>query len=263
MANLTPDQMKLGIKRIEKCINEIQEFDIKIIQNHGGSEVKALQASIEGTLVSVFRHDTVEYNRYSDAIILERGSIVRKSAGTWGRARGGAPTSHDEALEAQQNVNKGKERSIQLLRTAVAWLKDELENVVDDSPSTESHQADDISNHPQIQKMCGELFVSGAYAEAVEKSFKVVRDKLRELTGYETGSEAFGKGSLHIQGAAAPNVDSDFNNGAKFLMMAIDMFRNEKSHTSNAKITDPVKAKEYLMLSSLAMHLLDNAEIRH
>jgi uncharacterized protein (TIGR02391 family) len=116
--------------------------------------------------------------------------------------------------------------------------------------------------HPQIQAKCGPLYASGAFAEAVEKSFKVVRDRSRELTGYEKGSEAFGKGKLHIRGAVAPHVDSDFNEGAKFLMMAIDMFRNEKSHTSDAKITDPVRAQQYLMLSSLAMYLLDDAEIR-
>ena len=115
--------------------------------------------------------------------------------------------------------------------------------------------------HPQIVSRCDALYASGALAEAVEKSFKVVRDRLRTLTGYERGSEAFGRGKLHIKGAAASHVDSDFNDGAKFLMMAIDMFRNEKSHTSDAKITDPIRAQQYLMLSSLAMYLLDDAEI--
>ncbi len=108
---------------------------------------------------------------------------------------------------------------------------------------------------------CRHLFETGAYSEAVEKSFKVVRDRLRNLTGHETGSEAFGKGKLHIKGAAAPNVDRDFNEGVKFLTMAIDKFRNEKSHTSDGNITDPQHAYEYLVLSSLAMHLLDRAEI--
>jgi len=113
-----------------------------------------------------------------------------------------------------------------------------------------------------IYAKCHELYEKGAYAEAVEKSFKVVRDRLRKLTGYETGSEAFGKGKLHIKGAAAPNVDQDFNNAVKFLTMAIDQFRNEKSHTSDAKIDDPIRAYEYLRLSSLAMNLLENVDIR-
>lgn len=115
--------------------------------------------------------------------------------------------------------------------------------------------------HIDIYKKCHDLFEKGAYAEAVEKSFKVVRDRLRTLTSHETGSEAFGKGKLHIRGAAAQNVDHDFNEAVKFLTMAIDRFRNEKSHTSDAKIDDPTRAYEYLRLSSLAMNLLDNAEI--
>ncbi|HEB13915.1 MAG TPA: hypothetical protein ENI09_00685, partial [candidate division WWE3 bacterium] len=80
-------------------------------------------------------------------------------------------------------------------------------------------------------------------------------------TSHETGSEAFGKDKLHIKGAAAQNVDRDFNEGVKFLTMAIDNFKNEKGHTSDAKIDEPQRAYEYLTISSLAMNLLDQAEI--
>ena len=116
------------------------------------------------------------------------------------------------------------------------------------------------SLHPEILDKCHTLYKPGTYAEAVEKGFKVVRDRLRKLTSYETGSDAFGKGNIYVRGAAAPNVDKDFNEGVKFLTMAIDRFRNEKSHTSDAKIDDPVRAYGYLALSSLALRLLDNAE---
>lgn len=116
--------------------------------------------------------------------------------------------------------------------------------------------------HPEIIAKCISMYTSGNHAEAVEKSFKIVRDKLRELTGFETGSEAFGNGGLHIKGAAAPNVDPDFNHAVKFLLMAIDMFRNEKSHTSDAKIDDPLRAYQYLSMSSLALYFLENSEIK-
>lgn len=116
--------------------------------------------------------------------------------------------------------------------------------------------------HPKIKEKCGTLYSDRHFAEAVEKSFKTVRDRLRELTGHETGAEAFGKGKLHIRGSAAANVDLDFNEGAKFLTMAIDRFRNEKSHTSDSQIKNPTRAFEYLCLSSLAMNLLEDAEVR-
>ena len=118
-----------------------------------------------------------------------------------------------------------------------------------------------INLHTDIYNKCHKLYEKGAYTEAAEKSFKVVRDRLRKLTGHETGSEAFGKSKLHIKGAAASNVDEDFNEAVKFLTMAIDRFRNEKSHTSDAKIDNPTRAYEYLRLSSLAMNLLENSEI--
>ena len=96
--------------------------------------------------------------------------------------------------------------------------------------------------HKNVKQKCSKLYTDGHYPEAVEKSFKVVRDRLRELTTYETGSEAFGKGGLYIKGASAENVDNDFQSAVKFLTMAIDRFRNEKSHTSDGNINDPVRA---------------------
>jgi uncharacterized protein (TIGR02391 family) len=118
------------------------------------------------------------------------------------------------------------------------------------------------SLHPEIYTKCRSLYEGGDYAVSVEKSFKLVRDKLRSLTGYETGSEAFGKGNLYVAGAAATHVDEDFQNGVKFLTMAIDRCRNEKSHTADGNISDPKRAYEYLRLSSLAMHLLERAQSR-
>jgi len=140
-----------------------------------------------------------------------------------------------------------------------------LENLIEllplalpDSPDV----AGIASLHPEILSGCLTLYAGGEYAAAVEKSFKIVRDRLRTLTTHETGSDAFGKGRLYIQGAAAPHVDADFQEGVRFLTMAIDRFRNEKVHTADGNITDPLRAYEYLRLSSLAMHLLEKAIIR-
>jgi len=147
-------------------------------------------------------------------------------------------------------------------QTALRWGIQKLETLIErlQLALPESQDVAGIKSlHPEIYSRCRTLYAGGDYAEAVEKSFKVVRDRLRSLTTYETGSEAFGKGKLHIEGAAAPHVDDDFQNGVKFLTMAIDRFRNEKSHTADGNISDPIRAYEYLRLSSLAMHLLDRA----
>lgn len=162
---------------------------------------------------------------------------------------------------------QGQRMHIEALDRAIVLLTSLKDEAVIEKPSkleesTSKKDAIAINKlHPHIISKCSSLFEKGEYPEAVEKGFKIVRDRLRELTGYETGSEAFGKVKLHVKGAVAPHVDEDFNQGIKFLTMAIDRFRNEKSHTSDGNINDPDRAYEYLTLCSLAMHLLENAEI--
>ena len=129
------------------------------------------------------------------------------------------------------------------LETGLFWLDQligRLELAVAESPDATAM----ASLHPEIYAKCRNLYEGGDYPEAVEKSFKLVRDQLRALTGYETGSDAFGKGDLYVDGSAAPHVDDDFQNGVKFLTMAIDRFRNEKSHTADGNIHDPIRAYE-------------------
>ncbi len=118
--------------------------------------------------------------------------------------------------------------------------------------------------HPRIKSgRCLGLYSNGHYPEAVENSFKIVRDRLRELTGYERGSDAFGKGKLYVRGASASHIDEDFQNGVKFLTMALDNFRNEKAHFSDGSISDSNRAKAYIGLSNLLMNLFDEAEIKN
>lgn len=68
---------------------------------------------------------------------------------------------------------------------------------------------------------------------------------------------AVGRGSSDPSGSTSPR------GGCLLLRRPLVRFwvMNEKSHTSDSRIEDPVRAEEHLRLSSLAMHLLDDAEI--
>jgi uncharacterized protein (TIGR02391 family) len=112
--------------------------------------------------------------------------------------------------------------------------------------------------HSKITQKVGKLFVDEHYAEAVGKAFSIVKDRLRDITGYENGYPAFAEGSLYIKGSAADNVDADFQEAVKRLLGSIDKFRNEKFHTSEAKIKQREKALHYLYLCSLALTFLDD-----
>jgi hypothetical protein len=60
-ANLTIEQMKVGITRLNRRIADLEAFDPNSVQQRWAPEVKALQTSIEESLSAVFGHDTVEY----------------------------------------------------------------------------------------------------------------------------------------------------------------------------------------------------------
>lgn len=244
--------MAAAISKIDRRIIDINSFDIASVENRSDAKIGALSNKLEALLTSIFAPDTVEYDRY-------RWQVTNLDTASINMMYETPP----------HEIREGLQRGLDAARAQLETIKSIfIEEIVDSGWSSETPAVDntETSNptglHPEIAKKCAALLEAGAYPEAVERSFKIVRDRLRQLTGYETSSEAFGKGKLFINGAAAPNVESDFNQGAKFLMMALDMFRNEKSHTSEGNIHDLDHAHQYLMLSSLALRFLDRAEIK-
>ena len=65
------------------------------------------------------------------------------------------------------------------LRTQAGLRPDGLERIRDQLRALTSRSLVAMDNlHPEIRDRCASLYGSGNYAEAVEKSFKVVRDRL-------------------------------------------------------------------------------------
>lgn len=96
------------------------------------------------------------------------------------------------------------------------------------------------------------------YFNAVEESYKIVREKLKSITWQEKANEWFKKDNYELIFWHKPvdSVESDFFDWVKFLHMAIQFLRNEKSHTP-AKNIDKNLAIHYIVLASLAYDLID------
>src|SRR6185312_7707031 len=123
------------------------------------------------------------------------------------------------------------------LKAISSFLKSNLAQ--DNEPKSEPVQAGTLEAlHSTIQEKCSKLYLSTNYSEAAEKGLKSVDDRLRETTGFDKGNEAVGKAGLYFLGAAAPHVDKDFQQAIQLLLMSIHLFRDEKAHTSDAKIDD-------------------------
>ncbi len=95
------------------------------------------------------------------------------------------------------------------------------------------------------------------YFTAVEESYKIVRQKLKDITGREKATEAFSNSNYDKIFGHKPRNDAerDFFEGVKFLHMSIQFLRNEKAHTPAHDI-DKNLAIHYIALASLAYDLI-------
>ena len=109
----------------------------------------------------------------------------------------------------------------------------------------------DIFDH--VQKLLND----GHYFNAVEEAYKVVRKKLKEVSGKEKATDAFNKANYKkVFGHEPKNeAEKDFFKGVKFLHMSIQFLRNEKAHTP-ARDLDKNLAIHYISLASLAYDLI-------
>lgn len=118
-----------------------------------------------------------------------------------------------------------------------------------------------IELRPEIYNHVKSYLDNEDYFHAVEEGYKIVRHKLKDLTGEEQAHKAFNEeNSAKIFGHKPQNaVEKDFFEGIKFLNMAIQNFRNEKAHDI-AKPLSRNLAIHYLALTSLAYDLITRNE---
>ena len=126
-------------------------------------------------------------------------------------------------------------------------------NMINDTEGTEVA----INIRPEIYEHIKRYLVTQDYYHAVEESYKIVRQKLKDLTGEEKANQAFSETNIEkIFGhKAKDDTEKDFFDGVKFINMAIQIFRNEKAHTP-AKQLDRNLAIHYISLASLAYELI-------
>lgn len=102
------------------------------------------------------------------------------------------------------------------------------------------------------------LLEDGYYFNAVEEAYKIVRKKLKDITGKEKATDAFSNSNFEKIFGHQPvdDIEKDFFEGVKFLHMAIQFLRNEKAHTPSNDIEKNL-AIHYIALASLAYDLIN------
>ena len=118
-----------------------------------------------------------------------------------------------------------------------------------------------VAIRPEIYQHVKKYLRNEDFFHAVEESYKVIRRKLKDLTGKEKAHEAISETNYqNIFGhSPADNVEKDFFDGVKYLHMAVQFFRNEKVHTPATKL-DKNLAIHYIVMASLAYDLISKGK---
>jgi hypothetical protein len=109
---LSPGDMEKAIARFRRRIVDLEAFDPKTVQSRSDSRIRALEASINQTLIETFGRDTPEYRIYSSAALLDRAPLAI-----------GYRTPLHEVVEG---LIEGKEQAIALLNQAIRFFEEKL-----------------------------------------------------------------------------------------------------------------------------------------
>lgn len=115
-ATLTAEQMRLGIDRLQRRLEDVKHFEPQSVkEQHNTPHVEALSASVEDALVRTFGTHTTDYNLYRDAAFFDNGPFnYARAVPIW---------------EVHASLERSKARSLALLGQAIASLNERLHEV--------------------------------------------------------------------------------------------------------------------------------------
>jgi predicted nucleotide-binding protein len=112
---LIPAELRSGIDRLKKRIEELEAFDPRKMTESHPAELRALSTSIQATLARVFGEDTPDYNLFLPAIDLQWSASLYMG--------GGSPTP---LSDYRDGIAENRRRSLATLRQAVRTLEEDL-----------------------------------------------------------------------------------------------------------------------------------------
>jgi hypothetical protein len=112
-ANFTIEQLRQGIDRLQKRLDEVRKFEpTSVTEQYNIPHVEALAASVDEALVRTFGAGTLDYNRYSEAARFDNGPHNY--------------AFHVPIGQVQSTLARCKARSIALVEQAIASLKERV-----------------------------------------------------------------------------------------------------------------------------------------
>jgi uncharacterized protein (TIGR02391 family) len=252
-ANLSPQQMKEAIPRLERRFRKLEAVEIDTLDKQKEMDMDGLQRKVEETLVDIFGADTIEYRRYRVVSLYSPDSVRFY----------GPPPSPQEVAESYK---RGVTNAMAKLRTAIEMLQEKLGDLGERSSGRALRAYEGLEFHPEIALAVGKLYRDGHYANAVEDAVKALhalvrmRSKVDNLDGSALMEHVFSpKNPVLRFNALADKSDQDEQKGFMMLFSgAVAGLRNPRAH--KLVQDDAERALEFIAFVSLLAKLLECAE---
>ncbi|WP_141400563.1 TIGR02391 family protein [Magnetospirillum sp. 15-1] len=251
-AQLSPEQMRQAIPRLEKRIAELAQLNLNSLTEENGDDVLCGHVNkINDTLIGIYGHNSIEYNRYAvDGLSFYSMALF---------------AGYDRSFRARlPDITKAVMSLLSNLKSALDILKEKVGEV--DAPaagnSIRAYQGLDL--HSEISRAASRLYTDGHYANAVEAAVKALNGLVRLRSGLEID------GTSLMEKAFSPNApvlkfndlasQSDKDEQKGFMQMfsgAVSGLRNPRAH--GFLKDDPERALEFIAFVSLLAKLLDEA----
>lgn len=251
-ANLSADQMRAAIPKVERRIKDLEEFDPNSVRDRGDPRLDALETKLTDTISDIFGHGTIEYHRFAPRSLDQAGfNMIR-------------PTPISEVI---QSVTHSKARELSNLRTIIELLQEKLADECETTASRARRAFGDMELHPEIQRASAKLFENGHYAEAVENGCKVLdmMVKMRSMRSDPSGTELMQlvfspKAPILKYNEQTNDSEKSEQQGMMYLFSgAMLALRNPRAH---GLVQDhPDSALEYLSFLSMLAKSLDRTSL--
>jgi uncharacterized protein (TIGR02391 family) len=252
-ANLSFQQMREAIPKIEKRLVELRTFEVDSVRERSDPRIGVLSNKLETLLQSVFGTGTIEYERY-------RWKVTHFDTAAHFINR---PTPIHEVHEG---LRRGISTAILQLESIVSAFNEELTDSGETPASKAIRAYEGFDIHPAIERAAGQLYQDGHYANAVENAVKALNALVRLNSGVD---DKDGTSLMEVVfNPKSPILkfndlkdQSDHDEQKGFMMMfsgAVAGLRNPRAHKI---ITDEAGlALEFVAFVSLLAQLADRAK---
>jgi uncharacterized protein (TIGR02391 family) len=235
----------------------------KLFQMSGGYVLNFTDRTMEE-----FFRDDLKINTYDEKYNYSTGSKANRMRGFWlkedNKIVGKTILKLIEYIKGQTEINNLKQNEFpnkwieEGKKIAETLISDKNEKIGSNPKAVFKSGNISITLQEKVFAHVQKLLNDGHYFNAVEKAYKIVRKKLKDITGKEKATDAFTRNNYEKIFGHQPvdDIEKDFFEGVRFLHMAIQFLRNEKAHTP-ARDLDKNLAIHYIALASLAYGLID------